>query len=322
MIRRRLLLSFAALAAAAPLHKARPEERKVFRVGLLWNSPHPKMYDDLFIGAMGALGYREGDNLRFEYGFGRPDELPALAKRIAQANADLIHCGSSAAVRAAMGATRKIPVLAVDLESDPVAKGFASSLAHPGGNLTGFFLDLPEFSAKRLEVLKETLPDLSRVTVLWDPSLEGTPLVGLKTAAKTLRLRVFVSDVRDGSALDAVFRAAVDRKTGAVMVMQSPRLDSYKDHILELGAKHRLPLMAMFANFTVDGGLLNYGPNVEDLTSRSAIYADKILKGANPGDLPIQRPTKFDLVVNLKTAKVLGITIPESILLRADEVIR
>jgi putative ABC transport system substrate-binding protein len=322
MSARRAFLSFLALGWLLPLRQSEAQQGRVFRIGMFNHAGMPKIYEDLSLGAMRKLGYVEGQNLLVERSYGTPQEMPALASDLVRLNVDAITCGGSAAVRALMGATRKIPIVAVDLETDPVASGFASSLARPGGNLTGFFLDLPEFSAKRLEILKETLPTITRVAAIWDPSLERGPMNGLMSAARTLNLKVFLSKAQDDPTLEAAFKRAAEQKAGAVILMHSPALDGHKPRILDLAAKNHLPLMTLFASFTADGGLLSYGPNIEDLTSRMAVYVDRILKGTRPGDLPIERPAKFDFVVNMKTAKVLGVKIPHSILARADEVIR
>jgi putative ABC transport system substrate-binding protein len=320
MSTRRAFLSFFALGLlSARIGKA--EQEKVFHIGI-FNQPVPKIYDELFLARMQKLGYVEGQNLLVEYKHAPVQELPALALDLVRANVDVIACGGSASVKALMSATRKIPVVAVDLETDPVASGFAVSLAHPAGNLTGFFLDLPEFSAKRLQILKETLPKVTRVAAIWDPAMEEGPIRAVRNAARGLNLRVFVIEVPHGSDLDAAFKTAYERKVGAVLNMHSPGLDAYKPQILQLAARYRLPLIALFSGFATDGALLSYGPNVEDLTSRMADYVDKILKGSRPGDLPIESPAKFDFVVNVRTAKILGLSIPQTILTRADEVIR
>lgn len=318
---RRSFLSFLALGLLFPARQTGAQQDKVFRVGHL-NHRIPKVYEDLLLASMQKLGYEEGKNLLMTRAFGTSQELPSLALELVRANVDVIMCFGSATVRAAMGATRKIPVVAVDFETDPVARGFASSLAHPGGNLTGIFLDLPEFSAKRLEILKEALPSVTRVAALSDPALDRGPVDSVRNAAQALNLRVIVIDVPDGSMLEVAFKGAIEQNAAAIIMMHSPGLDAYKPQILELAAKYRLPLMVLFANFVVDGALLSYGPNVEDLTARVCVYADKVLKGTKPGDLPIERPTKFDFFVNARTAKRLGLSIPQSILARADEVIR
>lgn len=320
MSTRRAFLTFLALGLLSA-RGSKAKQEKVFRIGI-FNQPVPKIYDELFLARMQKLGYVEGQNLLVEYKHAPVQELPALALDLVRANVDAIACGGSASVKALMNATRKIPVVAVDLETDPVASGFAASLAHPGGNLTGFFLDLPDFSAKRLQILKEALPKATRVAVIYDPALEPGPVNAVRNAARALNLRVFVIEVPRGSDLDAAFKVAHERRAGAVLNMHSPGLDAYKPQMLQLAARYRLPLMALFSGFAADGALLSYGPNVEDLTSRMADYVDKILKGSRPGDLPIERPAKFDFVVNLRTAKTLGLRIPQTILARADEVIR
>jgi putative ABC transport system substrate-binding protein len=271
---------------------------------------------------MRDIGYIEGENVVYEVRSGAPKELPALASELVRSNVDLMLCVSSAPVRAAMGVTRTVPIVALDLETDPVASGFAVTLGHPGGNLTGWFLDFPEFSAKQLEILKETLPALTQVMVLWDPAMERAPLSGFESASRRLHVRVFVREVGDASLLDLIFKDAVAKKVGAVLVMQSPTLVGYRRQIAKLAADFRLPLMGMFTYFTADGALLSYGPNVDDMYRRTTVYIDQILKGARPGDLPIRRPEKFDFVVNIRTARTLGVRLPQSVLARADEVIR
>jgi putative ABC transport system substrate-binding protein len=319
MLDRRTFLTSVALILTARDGKA--ENDRVFRLGLLWLGPHPPEYHQGVLDALRGFGYVEGKNLIADYGFGGPDELINLASEMVRMKADVIHAGSSAATRAAIRATRAIPVVAVDLETDPVASGFASTLAHPGGNLTGFFLNLPEFTAKRLEILKEALPGISHVAALWDSSMDKAPLSDIGSAGRRFGLRVSVIEVRDDSELESAFNQAARMKAGALMVMPSPRLDGYKPKMLKLGTAYRVPLVTLFAHFTADGGLLSYGPNIRDMLDRSATYVDKILKGTNPGDLPIQRPAKFDFVVNLKTANAFHLKVSDSVLARADEII-
>jgi len=320
--RRAFIASLAGLGILTPMRNGWTQRRQVSRIGGLALSEAPKSHFDLWFAAMRQLGYVEGENIVYERRYGTPDQLPGFAVELARLNLDLVFCGSSASVRAMIGATRTIPIVAVDLETDPVGRGFVTSLAQPGGNLTGIFLDLPDFSAKRLEILKEILPGLSRVMILWDPSMDLAPLSGLESGAQALGLRLFIREVENGSMLGPVFEDAIAKKAGGVLIMQSPRLDGYRLQILKFAADYRMPLMAMFQNFTAEGGLVSYGPNVEDMLRRTTVYIDKILKGAKAGDLPIQRPEKFDFVINMRTAKALGIRIPEPVLARADEVIR
>lgn len=321
MTRRRTLLASLAVAALLASRSGLAQTRRVSRVGFLAPGPG-NPYEATFIGAMHALGYMEGENLILERRLVPPAELPSMALELASLKIDLIYTQGSAGVRAAMAATRQLAIVASDLETDPIASGYASSLARPGGNLTGIFLDLPEFSAKRLELLKEALPTVTRVMVLWDSSLERAPLSKMDAAARLLKLTLILAETHVPANLEDAFHLAAKQKPQALLVMQSPTLDARKDRILALGAEYGLPVMAVFANFTADGALLSYGPNAHDLVARSAVYVDKVLRGANAGDLPIQRPAKFDLVVNSRTAKALGLTIGPSVMLRADEVIQ
>jgi putative tryptophan/tyrosine transport system substrate-binding protein len=297
------------------------QQGKMFRVGVLLPGPPNPFIKDLVLPQLRDLGYVEGKNLIVEYRNVPPSAVPAAARELVQMKVDLIWAAASSGVRAAVGATKKIPIVAVDLESDPLARGYALSLARPGGNVTGFFLDMPGFSAKRLEVLKEALPGLSSVTILWDPTLDRDPLSTLNAAARKLKLRVVVNEVHSAKDIEKAF-VGVNRRSHAIVMMQSPTLDSYGARIVKLGEKYRVPVMSMFAVFVAEGALLSYGPSALDMAAQSASYVDRVLKGAKPADLPIQRPVKFDLAVNAKTAKALGVVIGHSILQRADEVIR
>jgi putative ABC transport system substrate-binding protein len=314
-----LCVSLAVLPLSA---ESNAQQRKVFRVGALNLTGTPSVCVDGWRAAMRELGYIEGDNIVFEIKYGTAQQLPALALELVRLNPDVIYSNSSPAVRAAIDLHSAVPIVALDLETDPVASGFASTLGHPGGNLTGLFLDLPEFGGKQLEILREALPALSHVIVLWDRSMDRAPLSGIETAARALHLRLSVREVDDDSALPAIFEDATARRVGAVIAMQSPRLFAYRFQIVKLAAEARLPVMGMFVNFAEAGALLSYGPNVVDMCSRPSEYVDRILKGMKPGDLPIQRPQKFDFVLNMRTAKALHLTIPQSILARADQVIR
>ena len=297
------------------------QQGRTFRLGVLLPGPPNPFFKDVFLPRLRDLGYVEGKNLIVEYRNVPPQAVPAAARDLAQMRVDVIWAAASSGVRAALDATKEIPIIAVDLESDPLASGFVSSLARPGGNVTGFFLDLPGFSAKRLEVLKEALPGLSSVTILWDPTLDQAPLSTMNAAAHALKLRLAVKDVHSAQDIEKAFEG-VNRKSHAIVMMQSPTLDSYGARIVRLGEKFKVPVMAVFAAFVADGALLSYGPSALDMTAQSASYVDRVFKGEKPGDLPIQRPVKFDLAVNAKTAKALGVSIGQSILARADEVIR
>ena len=323
MITRRAFLGFC-VSVGVLVHagESHAQQRKIFRVGALNLTGQPSFCMDVWRAAMQELGYIEGENILFEIRSGTPQQLPVLAQELARLNVDLIVCVSSPAVKAAFDLPRPVPIVALDLETDPVASGFAATLARPGGNLTGLFLDLPEFSGKQLEILRETLPALSHVIVLWDRSMDPAPLRGIESASRALHVRLSVREVDDESTLPSIFEDAAARKAGAVIVMQSPRLLGYRDQILKLAADGRLPVMGMFANFAEAGALLSYGPNIEEMCRRPSGYVDRILKGTKPGDLPIQRPQKFDFALNMRTAKSLHLTIPQSVLARVEQVIR
>jgi len=301
------------------------ETGKTFKVGFLNPAPPVPRFSQLFRETLRDLGYVEGRNLLYieRWAGGSEERLHRDAAELVELKVDVIYAGSSAGVRAAANATKTIPIVAVDLESDPVANGWAASLARPGGNVTGFFLDLPELSGKRLEQLKELTPGLSRVAVLWDASLDRTPLKATEVAARALGLRMITLEVRRPEELERAFQRAVKKRAQAVLMIQSPMLEgNAASQIAGLAAKRRWPSAGFFPFHPEVGFLLSYGPDVDDLIRRSCIYVDRILKGEKPGDLPVQRPAKFDLVLNLKTAKALGITFPQTLLLQADNVIK
>jgi putative ABC transport system substrate-binding protein len=305
-------------AAAADTEKRTPT------VALLNPSPPVPRFTQVIQETLQELGYEPGHNIIYleRWGGGREEQLRRDAAELVQLKVDVIAAGSSAGVRAATQATKVIPIVAVDLESDPLANGWVASLGRPGGNVTGFFLDLPELSGKRLEQLKEVIPGLSRVAVLWDPLLDPAALRATETSARALRLRLTILAVRRPDQLSDAFNAAVRKRAQAVLMMQSPTFDGSASQIAALAAQRRLPIAGVFSFLADAGFLLTYGPNVEDLTRRCWIYVDRILKGEKPSNLPVQRPGKFDLVLNLKTAKALGIKFPQTLMLQADRVIK
>ena len=300
------------------------EKGKTFKLAFLSPSPPVPRFTQLIRETLRDLGYVEGRNLLFmeRWAGGSEERLHRAAAELVELKVDVIYAGSSAGVRAAANATKTIPIVAVDLESDPVANGWVASLGRPGGNVTGFFLDLPELSGKRLEQLKELVPGLYRVAVLWDASLDRTPLKATEVAARALGLRMITLEVRRPEELERAFRTAVKERAQAVLMWGGPMFDGTASQIATLAAQHRLPIAGFFPFHTEAGFLLSYGPDLDDLIRRSWVYADRILKGAKPGDLPVQRPAKFHLVLNLKTAKVLGIKFPQTLLLQADNVIK
>ena len=269
------------------------------------------------------LGYVEGQNIVLELrsAGGKPEALGGLAEELVRLNATILCAFGPAAVRAAVAATRTIPIVALDLETDPVQAGWAKSLAHPGGNVTGLFLDLSALTGKWLELLRAVLPALRRFALLWDSTTGAAQLNAMKATAREIRIDVDVLEIRNTDEVDAALRAAVTSGSKALVMLSSPIVRNSSKQIAEFTMKNRLPAISPFRPFVDFGGLMSYGPDLEDFFRRCATYVDKILKGASPGDLPIEQPLKFQLVVNLRTSKALGITIPQSLLLRADEVI-
>ena len=268
-------------------------------------------------------GWIEGKNVAFEYRSAHSDPLQfaKAAEELDRLKVDAILAGSAPALRAAFAATRTIPVVAADFTTDPVAEGYVENNARPGGNVTGVFLDAPEFAGKWFELLKAVVPDLSRVSVLWDPGPGATHLQAVRSVTRSLDIKLQILEVHKPDDIDTAF-AALRGRPQAVIFLPSPMIYGQSSRLARLALKHRLPAISMAREFADAGGVLAYGPERASSWGRSAVLVAKILDGSNPAELPIERPTKIQLVVNLKTAKTLGITVPQSILLRADEVIR
>ncbi len=271
------------------------------------------------------LGWVEGQNLVIEYRFaaGRSERLPDLAAELVRLKADVIVAGGNPAVLAAKKATGTIPIVMV-AAADPVGEGLVASLARPGGNVTG--LDMTaglEILAKRLELLKETVPTVRRVAVLSNPASPGvaSAIEHVKGAARSLGVQLQLLEARGPNEFDAAFGAMAKERTGALLVVADPLFYLHRVLLADLGAKNRLPSAYSSREHVEAGGLMSYGANLPDLSRRAATFVDKILKGVKPADLPVDQPTKFELVINLKVAKALGLTIPQSIRVRADQVI-
>ena len=271
------------------------------------------------------MGYVEGQNLLLEIrsAEGRPDRLPGLAAEILGTRPDVLVTAGSEAILTLKRATDVIPIIMATV-MDPVALGITPSLAKPGGNLTGLAILSLELTSKRLQLLKEAFPRLSRVAVLWNPDNPGNALVlkEVETAAQTLGLRWQGFAVQRPDKLEGAFEAVVAAQCNGILAIEDSVLFSHLSRIVESAARSRLPAMYAFRQFADAGGLMSYGPNTPDSFRRAAVYVHKILKGAKPADLPIEQPTTFELMINLKTAKALGLTIPQSLLVRADEIIQ
>ena len=279
--------------------------------------PHLRQY-------LQELGWTEGRNVLFEYRHakGQLRQLPEFARRLVNNKMDVIVAHAPAAVRAAKDATTSIPIVMAH-GGDPVAQGFVASLARPGGNVTGVSNLSAELSGKRLELLKEVFPKLFRVAVLWNPEAPG-PVLGFKeleAAAKIVNVPLESLQVRDPKEFEAAFKIAKDRASGLIVIQDVMTVSHIKD-IVKLAAYHRIAAIYTESEWAEAGGLMSYGPSFFDLERRAATYVDKILKGAKAADLPVEQPTKFELVINLKAAKQIGLTIPPHVLARADKVIR
>jgi len=324
--RRIVLLALALNLAIAATATGAQQTNKVPVVGVLFFAvgPDDPVVEDLRQG-LRELGYVEGHTIRIEFRTAQnhPDRLPGLAEELVQLKVDVIVVNVTVAAQAAKRATSTIPIVMTTV-ADPVASGLVASLAHPGGNVTGHSLMLTELSATRLQLLKETIPRLARVAVLWNPVTPIHPkmIEELKAAAPSLSIELSFMSARTPEQFGPTFSAVSRAHAQALYVLDDPFFYVHRMTLAKLASKARRPAIYGARHYADAGGLMSYGADYGDLFRRSAGYVDKILKGAKPGDLPIEQPTKFELVVNLKTAKALGITIPESILLRADEVIR
>jgi len=273
---------------------------------------------------MRRLGYVEGQTITFDvrFGEGRLEALPRLARELVQRSVDVLVVITEPALRAARDATGTIPIVAINWETDPLAAGYARSFARPGGNITGLFLDQPSLTGKWLELIRAAVPGVHRVAVLQDPTAGPWQLTAAKAAGQQLGMDLLILEVQYKTNLDEVLRAATKAGSRALVQLVASTLDLNARRIAELTLRHRLPAIAPFRGFAEGGGLMSYGPAQAEYNQKACIYVDKILKGAKPADLPIEQPTKFELVINIKTAKALGLTIPPSLLGRADEVIQ
>lgn len=327
MNRRDTVLALIAFGVAPRAGQAQ-QQGKIPRVGFL----HPAVpqnntspFLEAFRQGLRELGYVEGKNIQLEvrWGEGKLERLPALAAELVRLKVDVIVAASSPSVLAVKQATRTIPIV-MPFSSDPVGDGLVASLARPGGNITGLSTMAPEVGAKRLQLLKEVLPKLSRaVAVLWNPSYTGMAarFRDAQRNAPAAGLDVRSLEVRDTRELEKALEALTRKHTDALILLADPLTLSQRLRIVEFAAEARIPAMYEISEFADAGGLMSYGHNPGQMCRRAATYVDKILKGAKPGDLPIEQPTKFELVINLKTAKALGITIPQSLLMSADRVI-
>ena len=322
---RRKFLATAAAAAAWPWVARAQQANKVAQVGLLY--PGLASVTGTRIAALReglrAGGYTDSDRAEIlvRASEGDPNRLAALAADLVEQKVDAIVAISPSALRSAKSATTTIPIIANDLESDPVAAGFVASHAHPGGNNTGGFSDFPEFGTKWLQLLKEAIPSLSSVAALWDPATGPTQLEAVSNAARLLNVKLQVVEIRAITELQAAFQTVAEHRPDAIIMLSSPILGTNPKLIADLTLEHHIPTATLFSEIARAGSLMSYGPNLLGAFRQTGTMLGKVLQGARPADLPVERPTTFEMVINLKTARALGLNLPTSILLSADEVI-
>jgi ABC-type uncharacterized transport system substrate-binding protein len=324
--RREFIALLSGAATAWPFAARAQQPAKLPRIGILWPNPLTVSghFVDAFRQGLSDLGYVEGKNMMIEFrsAEGRTERLPDLAIELVHLPVDVIQTATSPTIRAAQQATRIIPIV-MGNSQDPVSEGFVASLARPGGNITGQTLFSPDLASKRLQLLKDILPTLTRVAVLWnvdDPAL-ALSLRETVIAANVLRLEFRSLGVRGQGEFESAFQTATQDNAGALIVLEDILTFRYRAEIARLANGSRMPAMYGLRDYAEAGGLIAYGPNLAHMYRRSAIYVDKILKGAKPADLPVEQPARFELVLNLKTARALGLEMPPTLLAVADEVI-
>jgi putative ABC transport system substrate-binding protein len=315
-----LLITFSSTEAQQPA--------KIPRIGYL-NASSPATNPDrieAFRQGLRALGYVEGKNIAIEYRYaeGKLDRLPALLAELGRLKVDVIVTAGPPGTRAAKEAAVTIPIV-MGFDNDPVGNGFVASLARPGGNITGLSNLSPEISGKQLELVKEIIPKLARLAVFGGSSTSPANVRQLKEielAAEALKVKIQYQSVLSPKDIEPAFQAAAKGRADAVLVLPGPIFNSHRTQTIELAVKNRLPAIYNHSEYVVDGGLMTYSASLPDLDRRAATDVDKILKGAKPGDLPVEQPTKFEFIINLKAAKQIGLTVPPNVLVRADRVIK
>jgi putative ABC transport system substrate-binding protein len=320
-----IILLGGAAAAAWPLAAQAQQPVTTPKVGFLYPGPKqavPARVEALLNGLRSA-GYSAPSQIELvlRVADGDPSRIAPMIEEIIDQKIDVIFANGSAILQAFRSATATIPIVALDLESDPVGSGLVASLARPGGNITGLFFDFPEFTMKWLELLKEAVPQLSLVAVLRDPTAAPAPLEGVKRAAQILNMRLSTHEVRTPADFEGAFTGASQRGAQAVLLLAAPVFAPNVQTIAEIALRHNLPAITLFPDFARVGGLLAYGPNLLNMYRHVGTVAAKVLRGTKPAELPIERPTKFELVLNMRTARTMNLNIPTSLLLRADEVI-
>jgi len=325
MHRRHFITLICSAAVAWPMTARAQQAGTVPRIGVLYPGPKtaaaPRV--EAILKGLREAGYAAPAQIEvvLRTGDGDPGRIAPLVAEIVKSHVDVIFAVGPEVLQEFRSATTTIPIVTLDLESDPVARGLVTTLAHPGGNITGVFFDFPSFTSKWLELLKEINPNLSRIALLWDSATGPTQLKAIQKAAGPLAIQVDILEVRTRPEFDQAFASASRQGAGAVLMLSSPLIGANGQLLADLAIQHHLPAITLFPDFARAGGLLAYGPNLLDMFRQAGNMTGKVLKGTKPAELPIELPTNFQLVLNLKTAKSLGVSIPTSVLLRADEVI-
>ena len=324
-MKRREFITLLGGAVAWPLAGQAQPVSKTPEVGFLYTGSASALPSRIaaFTDGLRSRDYIEGRNVRVitRTAEWRPDQYEPLTKELVKLNVKVLFAAGPLVVRYAQAATTTIPIVALDLESDPVKSGLVKSIARPGGNLTGLFFDFPEFSAKWLQLLAEAVPNVSRLAVLWDPATAPIQLDTVAAAAKSRNLSLHIVEVQASDQFEDAFRSARSVHADGMLILSSPLFGSNPQLTADLAAKYRLPAIGLFPEFAQAGGLLAYGTSLIDLYVQAGALVGKVLDGARPEDLPVERPSRFRLVVNLKAAQALGIEVPPTFVARADEVI-
>jgi putative ABC transport system substrate-binding protein len=325
MRRRDLVILLGGATAAWPLSGRAQQAGKIARIGFLSLRSIPHVIDSptgLFVAGLRDRGYVEGRTVAIEYRFadGQFQRLPDLAAELVKLKVEVIVAQGALATQVAAAATTTIPIV-MTFTGDPVRAGFVKSLARPGGNITGLTLLAPELSVKRLELIKAAIPEIARVAVLANPRTSAEQLEQLRLAAPSLGIRLTVAEAQAPAELDAAFSTMMKDDPQMLLQLTDPMLSAQQNRIADIAGRNRLPVISDFRETAEAGGLIAYGPKLNALFDRVAYYVARILKGANPAELPVEQPTEFELVINLRTAKTLGLTLPATLLARADVVI-
>jgi putative ABC transport system substrate-binding protein len=319
MRRREFIAVLGGTVLGWPVALAQPSPQKA-RVGTLGVGPMPAPLFEAFNKGIGQFTSAEV-LIEARHPRNKSERLSQLAADLVGLNVDVIFARGPEALAVAKNATNRIPIVAIDLESDPVAMGFVKALSRPGGTITGVFLDLPEVSGKQIELLKEVFPDVAHVAVFGDPAINALQFATTEAAARAFAVKPESIELRSPDGFETAFETAKTMHVQAGVLLSSPAVIAQMSRIVELATSRQLALISLFAEFPRAGGFMAYGPGLPESFRRCGNYVGKILQGANPGELPVERPERFELVINLKTAKTLGLSVPPTLLARADEVI-